>query len=338
MVRAHESRTTAAAAKLHRQIYRDMLRSRELSDRMFALNRQGRAAFAVTGQGHEAAQVGSAYAIRRGTDWVLPYYRDVGVMIALGMTPHDILLGLFAKADDPSSGGRQMPSHWSWPEARVVTRSSVIAANLPHAAGIAYASKLRGLKEVTIAFFGEGATSEGDFHEAVNFAAIHKLPVVFYCENNGYAISESSEKQMSVLHVADRAKGYNISGQTVDGNDVIAVHQTAKWNIEECRRGRGPKLIEAKTYRLVPHTSSDDDRRYRPRAELEEWIKRDPIDRFRKRLMEEEGLTAEDDAAMRAEIKAEIAAAVESAERAPDPAPEDALRHVFAEGEQPDAG
>ncbi len=338
MVRARESRPQAAAGKLHLLMYRDMIRSRELSDRMFALNRQGRAAFAVTGQGHEAAQVGSAYAIKRGTDWVLPYYRDVGVMIALGMTPHDILLGLFAKAGDPSSGGRQMPSHWSWPEARVVTRSSVIAANLPHAAGIAYASKLRGLKEVTIAYFGEGATSEGDFHEAVNFAAIHKLPVVFYCENNGYAISESSEKQMSVLHVADRAKGYDISGQTVDGNDIIAVHQTAKWNIEECRRGRGPKLIEAKTYRLVPHTSSDDDRRYRPRAELEEWIKRDPIDRFRKRLMEEEGLTEEDDAAMRAEIKAEIVAAVESAERAPDPAPEDALRYVFAEGEQPDAG
>ena len=331
MVRANESRTTAAAAKLHRQMYRDMLRSRELSDRMFALNRQGRAAFAVTGQGHEATQIGSAYAIKRGTDWVLPYYRDVGVMIALGMTPHDILLGLFAKADDPSSGGRQMPSHWSWPEARVVTRSSVIAANLPHAAGVAYASKLRGLKEVTIAYFGEGATSEGEFHEALNFAAIHHLPVVFFCENNGYAISESQEKQMSVLHVADRAKGYDIVGQTVDGNDILAVHQTAKWSIEECRRGHGPKLIEAKTYRLSPHTSSDDDRRYRTRSELEEWIKKDPIDRFRKRLMDEEDLTETEDAELHAEVKKEIAAAVASAEAAPDPAPEDALRHVFFE-------
>jgi 2-oxoisovalerate dehydrogenase E1 component alpha subunit len=310
-------------------MYRDMLRSRELSDRMFALNRQGRAAFAVTGQGHEAAQVGSAYAIKRGIDWVLPYYRDVGVMIALGMSPHEILLGLFAKADDPSSGGRQMPCHWSWPEARVVTRSSVIAANLPHAAGIAYASKLRGLKEVSIAYFGEGATSEGDFHEAVNFAAIHKLPVVFFCENNGYAISESQEKQMSVLHVADRAKGYDIDGQTVDGNDIVAVHQTAQWSIDECRRGRGPKLIEAKTYRLVPHTSSDDDRRYRTRAELDEWIKRDPIDRFRRRLLEEGTLTEDDDREWRADAKREVAEAVASAEQAPDPAPEDALRHVF---------
>jgi 2-oxoisovalerate dehydrogenase E1 component alpha subunit len=333
MVRAHESRKPPAADTLHRQMYRDMLRSRELSDRMFALNRQGRAAFAVTGQGHEATQVGSAYAIKRGTDWVLPYYRDVGVMIALGMTPHDILLGLFAKAEDPSSGGRQMPSHWSWPEARVVTRSSVIAANLTHAAGIAYASKLRGLEEVTIAYFGEGATSEGEFHEAVNFAAIHRLPAVFFCENNGYAISESQEKQMSVMHVADRARGYDIVGQTVDGNDVLAVHQTAKWSIEECRRGHGPKLIEAKTYRLSPHTSSDDDRRYRTRAELEEWIKKDPIDRFRKRLIEEGDLTEAEDFALRAEAKQEIVDAVKSAEAAPDPAPEDALRHVFYEGE-----
>jgi 2-oxoisovalerate dehydrogenase E1 component alpha subunit len=214
---------------------------------------------------------------------------------------------------------------------KVVTKSSVIAANLPHAAGVAYASKLRGLKEVSIVYFGEGATSEGDFHEAVNFAAIHKLPVVFFCENNGYAISESSEKQMSVKHVADRAKGYDIIGQTVDGNDVLAVHQTTKWSIEECRRGRGPKLIEAKTYRLSPHTSSDDDRRYRPRTELEEWIKKDPIDRFRKRLLEDGELTPEQDAQFRADAKREVNEAVDAAEKAPDGPPEAALRYVFDE-------
>lgn len=332
MVRVNEPRPRASAGdKLHRTMYRDMLVSRELSDRMFALNRQGRAAFAVTGQGHEAAQVGSAHAIRRGTDWVLPYYRDVGVAVALGMSPYDILLGLFAKADDPNSGGRQMPCHWSWPAMRVVTRSSVIAANLPHAAGIAYASKLRGLREVAVVYFGEGATSEGDFHESVNFAAIHHLPVLFFCENNGYAISESAEKQMAVRHVADRARGYGIIGSTVDGNDVLAVHQTTKWSIEECRRGRGPKLVEAKTYRLVPHTSSDDDRRYRTRAELEEWIKRDPIDRFRKRLLEESALTEAEDQEMRAGVKRDIEEAVRAAEAAADPPPEDALRHVYCD-------
>ena len=332
MVRAGEPKSKPqASTEMHRQMYRDMLVSRELSDRMFALNRQGRAAFAVTGQGHEATQVGSAHAIRKGTDWILPYYRDVGVMIALGMAPYDVLLGLFGKADDPASGGRQMPCHWSWPELRVVTRSSVIAANLPHAAGVAYASKLRGLKEVTIVYFGEGATAEGDFHEAMNFASIHKLPVVFFCENNGYAISEASEKQMAVKHVADRAKGYGMIGQTVDGNDLLAVHQTTKWSIEECRRGRGPKLIEAKTYRYSPHTSSDDDRRYRTRAELEEWVKKDPIDRFRKRLLEDGELLEDEDRALRVAVKEEIARAVEAAEAADAPAPESALRHVFHE-------
>ena len=318
---------------MHLLMYSQMLRSRELSDRMMALNRQGRAAFAVTGQGHEAAQVGSANALKRGVDWVLPYYRDVGVMIALGMTPLDVLLGLFAKADDPSSGGRQMPCHWSWPEAKVVTRSSVIAANLLHATGIAYASKLRGLPEVSIAYFGEGATSEGDFHEALNFASIHQLPVVFFCENNGYAISESSEKQMAVRHVADRARGYDMRGITVDGNDVVAVHQTAQWAIEECRRGQGPSLIEAITYRLAPHTSTDDDRRYRPRAEVEEWARNDPILRIRSRLMNEGSLTEQADEQLRAEIKREIDEAVEVAEQAADVDPASALRHVFYEGE-----
>lgn len=312
-------------------MYREMVLSRELSDRMFALNRQGRAVFAITGQGHEAAQVGSAHAIRPGVDWVLPYYRDVGVMVTLGMTAYDIMLGLFAKADDQNSGGRQMPCHWSWPEMRVVNRGSVIAANLPHAAGIAYASKLRGLDEVTVVYFGDGATSEGDFHEALNFASIHQLPVVFFCENNGYAISESLEKQMAVRQAAERARGYGMQFSVVDGNDAVAVHEEMAWSVEEARRGHGPKLIEAKTYRLVPHSSSDDDRRYRPRSEVEEWAHHDPIDRMRQRLLDSRLLTLEQDEALRAEVRREVADAAERAERAADPTPDSALRHVFAE-------
>jgi 2-oxoisovalerate dehydrogenase E1 component alpha subunit len=331
MVKAEAPQVAPASTDVQRSMFRDMVRSRELSERMFALNRQGRATFAVSGQGHEAAQIGSAYALRRGTDWVLPYYRDVGVMLSLGMTPYQVLLGLFAKLDDPSSGGRQMPCHWSFPEARVVTRSSVIAANLPHAAGVAYASKLRGLDEVAIVYFGEGATSEGDFHEGLNFAAIHHLPVIFFCENNGYAISEKSEKQMAVRHVADRAKGYGVSGQSMDGNDVMAVYQATKWAIEECRAGHGPRLIEAKTYRFGPHTSSDDDRRYRARTEVEEWAKRDPVDRFRKRLIKEGTLTEDEARAMREEARREVDEAVDAAEHAPDPTPEQALRYVFAD-------
>ncbi len=333
MTRIHQPESGLQGADLHRRMYREMLLTREINDRMLILNRQGRAAFAVTGTGHEAAQVGSAHALKQGVDWVLPYYRDTGVMVVLGMSAEQIMLGLFAKADDPNSGGRQMPNHWSFPEQRVITRSSVIAANLPHAAGIAYASKLRGLDEVAVAYFGEGATAQGDFHEALNFAAIHQLPVIFFCENNGYAISETSEKQMSVRHVAERARGYDVQASTVDGNDVLAVYQEMRWSVEELRRGHGPKLIEAKTYRLVPHTSSDDDRRYRPRAEVEEWARNDPIDRFRTRLLESDTLSEEEAEQWAAEVRAEVDQAVDRAAAAADPTPESALRHVFHEAD-----
>ncbi len=314
-------------------MYRDMLVARELGDRMLALSRQGRAAFVVTGQGHEAAQVGSAHAIRPGVDWVLPYYRDLGVMVALGMSPYEILLGVFAKADDPTSGGRQMPCHWSWPERRVVTRSSVIAANLPHAVGVAWAARLQGRDEVAIVYFGEGATSQGDFHEALNFAAIHALPVVFFCENNGYAISEQPDKQMAVRGVAERASGYGVEGCRIDGNDVAAVHELTRSSVEACRRGQGPRLIEATTYRLVPHTSADDDRRYRSRAEVEEWWGRDPIARLRERLLAQGCLTPARDREMRAALRAEVDEATERAERALEPVPQSALRHVFQEAD-----
>jgi 2-oxoisovalerate dehydrogenase E1 component alpha subunit len=180
---------------------------------MFTLNRQGKAPFAITGQGQEACQVGSAFTIQAGTDWVLPYYRDFGVVLAVGMTAREIMLGYFGKADDPSSGGRQMPSHWSKPDARIVSHSSPVTTQFLHAVGIAYASKIRQLSEVTIAYCGEGSTSQGDFHEALNFAGIHRLPVVFVVENNRYAITQVQEKQMAVPNVADRAAGYGFQAQ-----------------------------------------------------------------------------------------------------------------------------
>ena len=314
-----------------RDMYYKMLVSRLLSDREMILNRQGRAAFAVTGQGQEACQVGSAFALRAGRDWVLPYYRDVGVVLSLGMTSREIMLNFLAKADDPNSGGRQMPSHWGHPGLRIMSRGSVVGTQMPHAAGIALASKMRGEDDVTIAYFGEGATSQGDFHEGLNFAAIHKLPVIYFCENNGYAITESFEKEMPTKNVADRGRGYGLRAFTVDGNDVMAVYQTTRMAVDDCRNGRGPKLIEAKTYRLVPHSSSDDDRRYRTREELESWIKRDPIDRFR-HYLEDQGLFRPGDADdVKARAEAEVKDAVEFAESQPDPDPATVLRHVFKE-------
>ncbi len=316
-------------------MYYKMLVARLHSDRQMILNRQGRAAFAVTGQGHEACQVGSAFALRAGRDWVLPYYRDIGVVLALGMTSREVMLHFLAKADDPNSGGRQMPNHWSYPALRIVTRGSPVGTQMPQAAGIALASKMRGEDDVTVAYFGEGATSQGDFHEGLNFAAIHKLPVIYFCENNGYALTESTEKEMPTRNVADRARGYGLRASTVDGNDIVSVFQTMRMAVDDCRAGRGPKLIEAKTYRLVPHSSSDDDRRYRTREELADWMKRDPLDRHRHYLEEHRLLEPGEADDYKARAAAEVKDALEYAQAQPDPSPEDVRRHVFAEPSSP---
>jgi 2-oxoisovalerate dehydrogenase E1 component alpha subunit len=304
--------------------------TRRVTDRMMALQRQGRVAFFISGQGQEATQVGTAHAIKAGVDWVFPYYRDQGVCIGLGMTARELMLDLFAKVEGPCSHGRQMPSHFGKAETRIVSGSSPVATQTLHAVGCALAAVRRGLKEICITYLGEGSTAQGDFHEAMNFAGVHKLPVVFVVENNGYAISEPQWKEMAVQNVADRAKGYGFRGSVVDGNDVMAVYQTTKWAADEARRGHGPALIECKTYRIVPHSSSDDDRRYRTRKEVEEWAQKDPIDRFKKYLVGASALSDEEDERLRAAIDQEVAEAVRYAEQAPDPDVKDALKHVYA--------
>ncbi|MFN8557525.1 MAG: thiamine pyrophosphate-dependent dehydrogenase E1 component subunit alpha [Dehalococcoidia bacterium] len=313
------------------KMYRDMALTRRLTDRMMALQRQGRVAFFISGQGQEAAQVGTAHAIKRGVDWVFPYYRDQGVCISLGMTPRELLLDLYGKVEGPCSHGRQMPSHFGHAGLRIVSGSSPVATQTLHAVGCALASVRRGQKEVSITYLGEGSTGQGDFHEAMNFAGIHRLPVIFVVENNGYAISQPQWKEMAVQNVADRAQGYGFRGSVVDGNDVMAVYQTTNWAIEEARRGQGPALIECKTYRIVPHSSSDDDRRYRTRKEVEEWTKKDPIDRFRTYLMDEGLLTEEADEQVRSSVDEEVADAVRYAEQAADPDVGEALKHVYAQ-------
>ncbi len=307
-----------------------MTLARALDDRMWALNRQGKAAFVISCCGHEAAQVGSALALKPGVDWVLPYYRDLGVMLVLGMTAREAMLQFLARGADPCSGGRQMPGHWSYPRLKVVTGSSPVATQLLHATGIALASKLRREPHVTAVYFGEGSTAEGDFHEALNFAGIHKLPVVFICENNGYAISEPQSKEMPVANVADRASAYGMPGEVVDGNDLLAVYEAMQRAVDRARRGDGPTLLEAKTYRLVPHSSDDDDRVYRSREEVEQWRQREPLTRFR-RFLREAGLLSDallDETIRR--VQREVDDATEFAERAPYAPPESIYRHVYA--------
>ena len=312
-------------------MYYHMLLARRLNERMLVLNRQGRAAFVIAGAGQEAAQVGAAMALRAGTDYLAPYYRDLGMNLVLGMTAREAMLNLLAKRDDPNSHGRQMPSHWGNTERRIVTQSSVVATQLVHAAGIALGAKLRNDPLVVMACCGEGSTSRGDFHEALNFASIHRLPVIFYIQNNGYAITERNEKEMAVPNVADRARAYNMSHAMVDGMDGVAVYQTVRPAVDQARRGGGPFLIEAKCYRLWPHSSDDDDSRYRPKKELEEWTRKDPISSFRARVETDGIFPREDLDEIEQRVDEEVKEATQWALMQPDPEPEDALGFVYKE-------
>ena len=295
---------------------------------MWLLNRSGKAHFIVTGEGHEAAQVGSAFALRAGHDFALPYYRDIGVVTTLGMSAREILLNILNRADDPNSGGRQMPSHWSHPKLRIVSQSSIVASQILHAVGIAHASRIKGEDTVAAVYFGDGATSKGDFHEGLNWAALYDLPVVFICENNGYAISLPSSKQMSIPQVAERAAAYGIPGITVDGSDVFAMYEVTQAAVDRARRGEGPTLIEAITYRYAPHTSNDDDTAYRPATEVEEWRERDPIPRLRGYLIESGEIDDAEDEEINREVKTVVDEAEAFAEASPLPKPEDALLYV----------
>jgi 2-oxoisovalerate dehydrogenase E1 component alpha subunit len=312
-------------------MHRSMLTARLIDEAALRQNRMGRAPFVVPVSGHEGCQIGTAWPMRRGTDIWLPYYRDLGIVLVAGMTPTEIFLGTFAKAEDPSSGGRQMPAHWGSRRLGIISGSSPIATQVPHAAGIAYAAKLRGEDAVVACWFGDGATSEGDWHEGLNFAGVHRLPVVFVCENNEYAISVPLSKQMAIRDVADRAAGYGFPGVVVDGNDLLACYGAMREAHERARSGGGPTLIECKTYRYLPHTSDDDDKSYRSRAEVEEHKHEDPIDRSAEYLMRHD--IADHDAlqTMHDEVKAEIEGAIVAAWDADDPEPRSAMRHVFQE-------
>lgn len=314
------------------KMYELMLLARRLDERMDILQRQGKAHFHISCRGQEATQVGCAFALEPGKDWVHAYYRDLGVMVTLGITPRTILLAWFNKRNDPASGGRQMPAHWGYKHFNVVTQSSPVSTQIPQAAGIAYASKLRGDDAVTYCSFGEGGSSKGDFHEGLNFAGIHKLPVIFVCENNRYAISVEQHKQMAIENVADRAAGYGIEGVVVDGQDVLAVYEAMQQAVERARAGKGATLIEAKTYRIVPHSSDDDDRLYRSREEVEYYrTEGDPLNRLSTYLLDHQLATQALLDEMESSVAETIDDATDWAETQPDPVPDDAMKYVYWE-------
>ena len=311
-------------------MYRTILLARVLDQKIWGLNRMGKAAFVVSGQGHEGAQVGSAWAIRAGHDQVLPYYRDLGVVLTLGMTAYEVLLAVFARPDDPNSGGRQMPNHWGSRKLNIITGSSPIATHIPHAAGLALGSKIRREDRVAICYFGDGAASKGDFHESLNFAGIHRLPIVFICENNGYAISVPLSKESAVENIAQHAHSYGMAGVIVDGNDPLDVYGAVHSAIAHARRGEGPTLVECKTYRYLAHTSDDDDRTYRSPQEVEAWRKKDPLQRMKQYLIEQRLLPEDEEERLATDVKAEVDEAAKRAEAASEADPADAYTKVYA--------
>ena len=319
-------------------MYRYVALARAVDERMWVLNRAGRIPFVISGQGHEGAQVGITWALQKGSDWVAPFYRSIATCLTFGMSARDIMTAQYATANDPSSGGRQMPGHYGSHEHNLVSVSSPVATQILHAVGIALAAKIRKTGQVAMAIMGEGSSNQGDVHEALNFAAIHKLPFVFVVENNGYAISVPAEKELSVKDVAVRASGYGIPGVIVDGTDVLACYAASREAVDRARTGEGPTLIEAKVSRLTAHSSDDQQTKYRSEEELAAQKGMDPLPRFREQLVTAGVLTPEIEARLTAEIKELVDDATDYAEAQPDPEPSTAMRWVYAEdwpGEAP---
>jgi 2-oxoisovalerate dehydrogenase E1 component alpha subunit len=311
------------------EMYRLTALARAVDERMWILNRAGRIPFVISGQGHEGAQVGIAWAFEKGNDWIAPFYRSIATCLTFGMSARDIMTAQYATANDPSSGGRQMPGHYGSHEHNLVSVSSPVATQLLHAVGIALAAKIRKTGQVAMTSMGEGSSNQGDVHEGLNFAAIHKLPFVFVVENNGYAISVPLAKQVSVPNVADRASGYGMPGVVVDGTDVLACYAAAREAVARARAGQGPSMIEAKVTRLTAHSSDDQQTKYRSAEELDAERTHDALPRFRQQLRDAGVLTDEIEERLEAEIKAAVDDATEYAEAQADPDPATATRYVY---------
>lgn len=318
-----------------RELYRRMLLHRQVDTRGFQLNRQGRIPFALGGEGHEAAQAGASLAFARGRDILVPYYRDLGLALGIGLPLIDVFTALFAKAAD-GSGGRQFPGHFSRKEIGLVSVSSIIAAQISHAVGFALAMRYREESgRAVLCSFGDGATSQGEWHESVNFAAVMNVPVVFFCQNNGWAISVPTNKQMKIENIAERGAAYGIPGVTVDGFDPIAVYHAVDSALRRAREGGGPSIVEAKCYRFLAHTSDDDDRTYRSREEVEAFRLRDPLPAFELQVREARILTQDEIEALKIAFYAEIDQALERASTLDDPSPSELTVNVYEGDHEP---
>src|SRR4029077_17887588 len=262
-------------------------------------------------------------------DWVSPYYRDVVLCMRMGVTPLDLMLSVLAKPADPASGGKQTPGHFSDSRHNITSGGSPVATQMVHGGGVAYALKMDGTDKVLMTCYGEGAGAEGDAHEAFNFAAVYKLPEIFVCENNTFAISTPFNKEYAIEHVAQRAAGYGFPGVTVDGRDPVTSYFVAKEAIARARPGHGPTLIECLVDRLGAHSSEDDQRRYRTQEEIDQLAKNDCLERFKNQLLDEGVLSAKDIEADEERVKAEVAEATRLGMESPAAPAEHALTKVY---------
>ena len=294
------------------RLHRLMLLSRELDERMVTLQRQGRIGFYVGSAGEEASVLGAAAAME-DRDWIFPSYREHAVALARGMPLATFVCNLLGNAGDPARG-RQMPCHETWRPGRYASVSSPLATQLPQAVGAAWAARLQGHDVVALAYLGDGTTSAQDFHTALNFAGVHRIPAVFVCRNNGWAISTPRGLQTASATIAQKAVAYGIRGERVDGNDLLAVHEAARRARERAAGGAGPTLLECVTYRLGGHSTSDDPRAYRPDAVVDPWRAKDPIRRMALFLGRRGLLAGGLGSRMRDEVREEIREAVERAE------------------------
>jgi pyruvate dehydrogenase E1 component alpha subunit len=308
-----------------RSLYADMVEARTYDRKSMAMQRQGRLATYAPFQGQEAAQIGAAAALR-DDDWVAASYRDAALNWRAGYPWELLVLG---RTGDERGG--QVPEG-----VNVLPPSITVGGHMIHAVGLSWAERLKGTDRIALTSFGDGATSEGDFHEAMNFAAVYQTPTVFFCQNNGYAISYPVAEQTRSETIAAKAAGYGMGGERVDGNDVVAVLVKVQEAAERARSGGGPTLIEAVTYRMGPHTTADDPGRYREDTEADGWEERDPLRRIRLLLEKAGGWSEEWQAELEEEASQRIEAAVAAAEAVPEPTLDEMLSRMNAPGPDPE--
>ncbi len=309
-------------------LYQAMVRVRVLDDRLVALQRQGRIGFHIGSLGEEASILGSAFAMRE-QDWMFPCYREFGGAMLRGMPLQRYIDNMFGNANDPAQG-RQMPDHYCYRAAKVTSISSPIGTQITQAVGFAWAAKIKKDELVCMAYFGEGATSSNEFHNGMNFAGVFKAPVVFFCRNNGWAISVPTERQTASRTFAEKAVAYGMPGVRVDGNDIFAVVKVTRDAIARAARGEGPTLIEAMTYRMSGHSTSDDPKAYRPEIGLDPWKAKDPIARLREYVARTAGWTEAQEKELEASVDAELRAAIKVSEAAPLPSLDSMFEDVYA--------